>query len=190
MLGAIVLAVALSTAACSDHGSMPNMDHSGGTATSSSSAGVFNDADVAFAQHMIPHHQQAVEMAELGAGRASDQQVKSLVAQIKAAQGPEIATMTGWLTAWGKPATMGGMDHSGMPGMMTDADMTALKGLSGSAFDKRFCTMMIAHHEGAIAMANEELAKGANPEAKKLAQQIITGQQAEIDTMKTIAGRI
>ncbi|MGC1214716.1 MAG: DUF305 domain-containing protein [Micromonospora sp.] len=83
-------------------------------------------------------------LAELADTRAADPEVKKLAGQIKAAQDPEIATMTGWLSAWGMPApsastghgtSMPGMDH-GMPGMMSDADMAKLAAASGADFDK------------------------------------------------------
>jgi uncharacterized protein (DUF305 family) len=155
----------------------------------------FNDADVTFAQMMIVHHQQAVEMADLAESRAADVEVKTLAETIKAAQGPEIATMTGWLSTWGKPTTAPdggghGSGHASMPGMMSDADMTKLKAAKGAAFDKQFVTMMIAHHEGAITMAKDQIAKGSNAEAKALAQQIITAQQAEIGAMNKIVDRL
>jgi uncharacterized protein (DUF305 family) len=87
------------------------------------------------------------------------------------------------------PATMPSMGH-GMPGMMSAADMAKLEAATGKEFDKQFCTMMIDHHEGAVAMAKDELADGANPEAKAMAQQIITAQQAEITQMKQILARL
>ncbi|NUW43601.1 DUF305 domain-containing protein [Nonomuraea rhodomycinica] len=167
------------------------------TTSSASSApatqpgGSFDDADVMFAQMMIPHHRQAVEMAGLAATRAGDPEVKKLAAKIKAAQDPEIATMTGWLQGWGKPEPtgMGHMDH-GMPGMMSAEDMDQLKDAKGAAFDKQFVRMMIAHHEGAIQMARTELAQGRDDAAKKLAQSIQSSQQAEIDQMKQILDRL
>ena len=85
---------------------------------------------------------------------------------------------------------MGGMGHGGQSGMMSDADMAKLKAAGGKDFDKQFCTMMIAHHQGAIAMAKDELANGTNGDAKTLAQKIITAQQAEIDTMNKILARL
>lgn len=197
-LAGAALTVALLLTACGDHGSMPGMEHGGGTtAAGSASPGsaspgsaAFNDADVMFAQMMIPHHRQAVQMAALADTRAADAEVKTLAAQIKAAQDPEIQTMTGWLSSLGKPApAMSGMSH-GMPGMMSDADMTKLEAATGKDFDKQFCTMMIAHHRGAVTMAQDELKHGANPDAKALAQRIITAQQAEIDTMNTILARL
>ncbi|WP_106397070.1 DUF305 domain-containing protein [Actinocorallia populi] len=197
----------LGTAACGGDGTAdhhPAASASGHPATppasSPAAAGQHNDQDVAFAQGMIPHHRQAVTMADLAPGRAGSQAVKDLAVQIKKAQDPEITTMSGWLTAWGEevPAEdMPGMDHGadhgagehgGMPGMMSEADMTELAGLSGAAFDTRFLEMMIAHHQGAVTMATTEKEQGAYAPAKDLAAAIITGQSTEIDQMKKLLG--
>jgi uncharacterized protein (DUF305 family) len=174
----------------SSHSSMSGM---GSETSSSSDSGSkdFDAADVAFASDMIPHHQQAVEMAELAETRASSADVKSLAAQIKAAQGPEITTMSGWLKSWGKPvpAEMSGMDMSGsMPGMMSNKDMTTLEGSSGADFDRMFLTMMIQHHEGAIEMAKTEQSSGKSAEAIALAKKIESAQTAEIATMQKMLG--
>ncbi|MFG1761392.1 DUF305 domain-containing protein [Micromonospora echinofusca] len=196
-LAGVAVTTALTLAACGgdDHPS-PGAGHgtpgTGGPAATATGAATFGDADAMFAQMMIPHHRQAVEMADLAPSRAADPEVKRLAAEIKAAQAPEIATMSGWLSAWGRPVpSPGGMPHMdhGMPGMMSDADMTKLAAATGREFDRQFLTMMIAHHEGAITMARDELARGVNAEAKALAQQIVSTQQAEIDTMRKILGR-
>jgi uncharacterized protein (DUF305 family) len=194
-----VVATMFALAGCgtgNDHGSMPGMGSATTTTGGSPGAAGFNDADVVFAQMMIPHHRQAVDMATLADTRASDQEVKQLARQIKAAQDPEINTMTGWLATWGRPTTvpsgMPGMDmgQGGMPGMMSDADMTGLKAVSGKNFDKQFLTMMIAHHQGAIQMARQEQTSGVNADAKALAERIATSQQGEIDTMNKIIARL
>ncbi|MEU5945273.1 DUF305 domain-containing protein [Micromonospora sp. NPDC047465] len=198
LAGATVTAALVLTACGGDGHSSPGAGHgtpaTSGPAATASGATAFGDADAMFAQMMIPHHRQAVEMAELAATRAADPEVKRLAGEIKAAQAPEIATMSGWLSAWGRPVPSPGaetphMDH-GMPGMMSDADMKKLAAASGREFDRQFLTMMIAHHEGAVTMARDELARGVNAEAKALAQQIVTTQQAEIDTMEKILGRL
>ncbi|MGV9771999.1 DUF305 domain-containing protein [Streptosporangium sp. NPDC003464] len=151
----------------------------------------FNEADVTFAQMMIPHHEQAVEMAELAEKRATDPEVKALAAEIKAAQDPEIATMTGWLSAWGKPATPeGGHGGHDMPGMMTAEDMAKLQKAKGAEFDRMFAELMIAHHKGAVEMARTEQAQGAAPEAKALAGEIVTAQEAEIGQLQKILDRL
>ncbi|MGY0006767.1 DUF305 domain-containing protein [Micromonospora sp. I033] len=198
-LAGATFAAALTLAACGGDHSTSGHGSPGAARTGTATAGApasFGEADVMFAQMMIPHHQQAVAMSELAESRAADPEVKRLAGQIKAAQAPEIATMSGWLAAWGRPAPstaaghgMPGMDH-GMPGMMSEAEMARLGAASGSDFDRQFLTMMIAHHEGAITMAREELARGANPDTRALAQQILTGQQGEIDAMRKMLDRL
>jgi uncharacterized protein (DUF305 family) len=149
----------------------------------------FNDADVMFAQGMIPHHAQALEMAQLVQGREAGQEVTDLAAQIEAAQDPEIQLMTGWLEDWGEDVPDLATDHGAMDhgmGMMTAEQMAALDDASGDGFDRMFLELMIEHHEGAIAMSQTELSEGANEEAKELAEEIIGAQQAEIDQMREL----
>ncbi|MFG2209526.1 DUF305 domain-containing protein [Streptomyces sp. NPDC048638] len=179
---------------------------SSASASAGRSAGRHNAADVAFATQMIPHHRQAVTMADLAEDRAASGEVKTLADKIKNAQDPEITTMSGWLTAWGEkvPAEttegMGDMDHgmdhgmghsggSGMPGMMTEKQMKELKGASGKAFDTAFLTMMVGHHEGAVKMARTEQREGAYGPAKTLAGNVITGQSTEITQMNKLLGK-
>lgn len=146
----------------------------------------FNDADVTFAQQMIPHHRQAVEMAQLAQERAASPEVKSLAADIERAQGPEIETMSSWLDAWGEDAPDEMDMPMDMPGMMSEDEMADMEGMSGAAFDEMFLTMMIQHHEGAIEMAQTEQADGENPDAIALAEQIEADQTAEIATMRDL----
>ncbi|MEU7875520.1 DUF305 domain-containing protein [Dactylosporangium sp. NPDC049140] len=208
LFGAALTATVTLTA-CSDTAS------SGGTPTAPSNGSVnptFTNVDAMFVRMMIPHHEQAVEMATLAQMKATDPDVKQLAAKISTEQKAEIATMKGWLAAWGQPTTMpscpgmhcmpsdmmpngtmpGGMMPSGMPttsGMMSSADMAKLKAATGAEFDKLFLQMMITHHEGAIMMAQAELAHGTNPNAKALAASIVKTQQAEIAAMQQMAGR-
>jgi len=161
-----------------------------GSSDSPATASKFNKQDVTFAQQMIPHHRQAVEMAQLAETRASSPEVKSLALAIESAQDPEINKMTGWLKGWNKPVpddSMSGMDHGSsgtMTGMMTDSEMTSLTGATGTAFDTMFLTMMIKHHQGAITMANDELASGKSADALALAKAIKSAQTSEISTMQ------
>ena len=191
MAGAIVLA------GCSNDGEGSSAESSPTTSspTASSSASdsaAHNDADVAFVQGMLPHHEGALAMAQLADGRASDPRVIDLADRIEAAQGPEIETMTGWLEEWGEPLPeedMGGMDH-GSGGMdmegMTEEDMTALDSTSGAEFDRMFLEMMIPHHQGAVDMAETEIADGSNPDAVDMAREIVESQTAEIEEMQTL----
>jgi uncharacterized protein (DUF305 family) len=163
----------------------------GAMAPATGSASGNNDQDVAFATDMIMHHRQAVEMATLATGRSTDAAVLALAAKIKAAQGPEITTMTAWMKTWGATMSKGmpGMDMSAtMPGMMSDTELKGLKGLKGPAFDRKFLTLMIAHHQGAVTMAGTELKQGGSSAAKTLAEQITTDQTAEISQMHTMLG--
>ncbi|HVL85011.1 MAG TPA: DUF305 domain-containing protein [Pseudonocardia sp.] len=159
-----------------------------------------NEADVVFAQGMIPHHRQAVAMAELAASRTDDPEVLDLAGRVGLAQEPEIELMISWLEEWdaevpegtGMPGmdgggmNHGGMDGGGMGGMMTPEQMTQLEQGSGSAFDRMFLEMMTEHHRGAIEMAQTQLAEGADPEALELAQTIIETQRAEIEEMEQL----
>ncbi|GID43172.1 hypothetical protein Aca07nite_04470 [Actinoplanes capillaceus] len=165
-------------------------DSAAGTgAAAANAAGTFNDADVAFAQHMIPHHRQAVQMAALVEKRAATGEVKDLARWIQSAQQPEIDTMNGWLTTWGHtpPAPT---DHAAMAGMATGADLAALEAASGAAFDKKFLTLMIKHHEAAVTTAQQEVDAGWDATARTLAQKIVTDQQAEITTMKGLLAKL
>lgn len=152
----------------------------------------FNDADVAFAQGMIPHHQQAIQMADvaLDPDVGASEQVRDLATRIKSGQGPEIEAMTGWLTAWSQPMQMdmGQDDMSAMNGMMSAEEMDALGMMTGTEFNKMWMEMMIRHHEGAIAMAQAAKTSGANPEALAMSDQVISAQQAEIAEMKALLG--
>ena len=172
---------------------------------------------MAFAQGMIPHHEQAVEMADMVLGKQGVQPaVVSLANKIKAAQAPEIETMQGWLAQWGvSPATttsnmpgpnmpghnMPGHDMSGggmgdMPamgggghGMMSEGDMAALQNAQGAEAGRLFLEQMIAHHEGAITMAEEEIKIGQFPAAVELARNIVSAQQVEIGDMRALLDR-
>ncbi|SDO06623.1 Uncharacterized conserved protein, DUF305 family [Streptomyces sp. cf386] len=206
-LAATAATAALVLAACgggngdSHSGSAAKHSASSGTdATADASAGAeaHNDQDVSFAQGMIPHHQQALEMAELAAGRASSAQVKDLAERVRKAQDPEIRTMSGWLKAWGEdvPSAAPGMDHSaghsggsGMAGMMDQEDMDKLSKASGKDFDTMFLTMMVEHHEGAVEMAETEKARGRYAPATDLADAVITAQTAEIEEMNKLLGK-
>ena len=158
-----------------------------GTSPAPAAAGQHNDADVRFSTDMIPHHRQAIQMSAMAASRASTAQVRDLAAQIKAAQAPEVRTMSGWLEGWGVPVpgTMGGMDMGSMGGM-SSAEMASLGRASGPVFDRMFLTGMVKHHRGAVAMARTELAQGANADARKLTRSIVESQTKEIAQMKSM----
>jgi uncharacterized protein (DUF305 family) len=161
------------------------------SASSSATATAHNAADVAFATDMIPHHSQAVEMADMALTKATNADVKSLATKIKAAQDPEIITMTGWLKGWSEPVPASSMSMSGMGeasamGMMSDAEMATLDKATGVEFDRMWVKMMITHHQGAVDMSKTELAGGQYTGAKALAQSIITSQTAQISQLQAL----
>lgn len=154
---------------------------------SPSDASGLSQNDAMFLQMMIPHHEQAVEMSILAETNSSNPEVLALAARIKAAQGPEIELMTKLLTDAGQAMMM---DHSmGDSGMMSMDEMTALAAATGNEFDVLFLSGMIAHHEGAIDMTNP-VTDSENIEVKKLAENIITSQTAEIAEMTKLLATI
>ena len=183
--GLLLTAVLAGCSAGASGGSMPGMDH-GATTPASSEAGQtkqHNAADTMFAQMMIVHHQQAVEMSStMLAKSGTSQQVRDLAITIKAAQGPEIEKMKSMLAAWGEPESMTGT--MSMPGMMGESAQKELAAANGTAADKLFLTQMIAHHQGALDSAKTEQQSGKDAEAVELARAIIKNQQPEIDEMK------
>jgi len=187
------VATALLVSACTTPASDGHTDHTHGAESSAAAPANApnNAADVTFVSGMIPHHEQAVEMSALVPQRSTNPEVIKLAADISAAQEPEIQTMKGFLAQWnaGEGDVQEGAGHEGhdmgaMTGMVDDQSMAKLQTLKGADFDKLWLTSMIGHHEGAVEMANTEIAEGANADAKALASHIVTVQQAEIAQMK------
>lgn len=193
---AAALAAAIGLAGCSagsGGSSMPGMNHGSAPASSSGSAvgitGEHNAADAAFARMMIPHHAQAVQMSDMVLAKKDiPAPVNALAGRIKAAQGPEIEKMRGWLKDWNEPAEMSG-DHM-MDGMMGDDDMKTLTASQGLEAARLFLTQMIAHHQGAVVMAQQESNDGKNTDALKLGKDIVSAQEAEIKEMNELLGTL
>lgn len=143
----------------------------------------FSTMDIMFAQMMIPHHQQAVDMGNLAETRASNAEVTALALQIRDEQAPEIEQMKGWLSSAGASEHMG--HDMGMDGMLSDAEFAALEAATGTEFDRLFVAGMIAHHEGAIQMTSM-ISDSTNAEARALAEAIVTSQTAQIATLKEL----
>lgn len=189
-LSALGVATVVVLAACGAAGSGSTGSSSGPAAESSSSqpSRGYNAADVMFAQMMIPHHQQAVDMSDIIlAMEGVHPDVADLATRIKGAQGPEIGMMTGWLEAWGEPVEVdGGMEGhhmgpiDGMGGMLSEDEMAELEAARGEEAARIFLESMTAHHQGAVDMAREEIRNGENAEAVALAEAIAATQDAEI----------
>ena len=157
------------------HGMMGDFDTSG-----------FSGQDIMFAQMMIPHHQQAVDMGTLAETRALSQEVKDLASQIKAEQAPEIELMKSWLDLAGAPSMM---DHEmPMGGMLSDEEMTQLEKSTGAEFDRLYLEGMIRHHEGAISMA-QMILNSNNDEVKALGEAIVSSQTEQISYMQELLAK-
>ena len=176
-----------STSASDSHADHPQTDQ---PVITGQPAG-YNADDVAFAANMIPHHQQAVDLSAMVPDRCTNAGLVALADQISAAQQPEINVMKVFLVQWNEnPDTNSG--HAGhgstTQGMVDAATMTKLESLSSEEFDELWLASMISHHQGAIEMAKAEIANGDNVDAKTLANNIVTTQEAEIGQMKQMLG--
>lgn len=155
-----------------------------GCATNSQDASsTYSSQDIMFAEMMIPHHEQAIEMSEIAFKNTTNPDVLALAEQIRGAQEPEIEFMKSWPGV----NSMGHMGHT-MMGMLDDNEMEMLRVSTGADFDRLFLEGMIKHHEGAIDMA-EMIVDSANPEVAKLGDSIIASQSAEIQAMKALLGK-
>ncbi len=164
-----------------------------------------NAADVRFVTEMIPHHAQALRMVDMAEGRDLTPEAEQLMADIEAAQAPEIEQMSRWLEEWDQPVPdtsdgmgmMGGdgmdmddMEHMGdMLGAMSEEALAELDGAEGTVFERMWLQMMIEHHEGAIEMSETELDEGEHQGTLDLAASIIESQRAEIDLMESMLER-
>ncbi len=179
----VVMAGGIALSACGGDGDATS--ETAPSATTSPAEADFNTSDVMFAQGMIPHHAQAVEMASIALApeREASAEVQDLAQRIQSAQDPEIEQMTQFLISWDQPVDMPTMDGMEMDGMVAAEEIDTLSELRGADFDALWSRLMIAHHEGAIVMAKTEIADGLNPDAITLAKVIVAAQEAEIDEL-------
>lgn len=203
-LSALVLASALALAGCGadsseqDAGtaaetSAPAASAPEGTGTAPASGAAaeisaeHNDDDVMFAQMMIPHHEQAVDMSEILLAKDDvPADVRAFAQKVVDAQGPEIERMNQMLRTWEAPMPgedSTSMDH-GTGGMMSEEDMGMLNDAQGTEAARLYLEQMTVHHEGAVEMAREQIDQGQNPQAVELARQVVEDQEAEIAEME------
>ena len=197
---ATVATLGVTLAGCTINIGVPGQQdqQQGGSMTSEQNSAGFSERDLMFAQMMIPHHQQAVDMSTLAETQTTNAELLALAKQIKDAQAKEIEQMQGWLEASGDTGgdmnMQGDMGHDGgmmdngmmdgmMGGMLTDEEFDRLAGLSGAEFDQFFLESMIVHHEGALQMVRM-IKNSSNAEAKALGASIVESQTAEIEQMK------
>ena len=201
-LAGVGLALVLALTGCGD-----SSDPDSPTASDRQTAAngdVYNGADVDFAQSMIQHHAQAIQMVLLTRNRPLDAEVETLANAVRDAQVPEIETMSDWLTAWGEKVPETSLSHSNaghdmedmdgmegmdeMPGMMSEEDMTALEDAPDDEFQSLWLDMMIQHHQGAVEMAQTETEDGLFEPATSIAEGIASSQQDEISVMEDLRG--
>jgi len=197
-------AAVLTLSACGTNSGGMNPGNNGGSGgmnrgmnpSGSPAAGAPNNAEVAFTSNMIPYHAQAAVMANMANAQATNPKLKQLATTMMATQQPQLKAMSEQMTRWGMPVPamgngqdMGSMGAAGN-GMVTSAQMGALRKARGAGFDRMWLQTMIKHHQGAVAISRAELAKGSNPDNKKLAQAIIDAQSAEITQMKSMMATI
>jgi uncharacterized protein (DUF305 family) len=182
---ALTVTSALALSGCATAGSGNVSDHA--ESTHGEAAAGFSSDDIMFAQMMIPHHQQAVDLGTLAETRAQNPDVIALAAQIKAEQAPEIEQMKSWLAEAGAPLEMGHSSH--MNGMLTEEQMSELESLSGTAFDRLFLKYMIEHHQGAVEMA-ESAISSKNAKAHELGHDIHDSQTDQIAYMQDLLTKL
>lgn len=180
-----------------------------GPKTVSISAEGQDPVDTGFSRDMIVHHNQGVLMAHIAELDSTDKDVRITAYDIEFTQTSQIGTMQGWLDLWGvqrltddahmswmgsagmadmnmvttRGATSGLSDGAVMPGMATDAEITKLEGLKGTASDIYFLQLMIRHHQGGAAMMTYAANHAASPVVQNFASKMLESQESEIGVM-------
>lgn len=162
-----------------DHGSM---DMSGMSREMVAPNGEYSDA--AFVDSMVPHHEGAVEMAEVALRNAENPEISTLAREIIDAQQAEIEQFGQIRDGLGGAST--GMSQDEMSGMMGMPEAGELA--QARPFDKAFIDAMIPHHESAMEMAEVALEESENPEIRQIAENIVSSQEAEIEQMRQWRG--
>ncbi|HEU5469350.1 MAG TPA: DUF305 domain-containing protein [Actinophytocola sp.] len=183
----LIAAAAVLLAACSS----PARPASTAPATNPVVHTGFNGNDVMFLQMMVPHDEQGRLIVRLAADRAASAEVRTLAAAIDATQADEVATMSGWLRAWGQPASAPAGSHAGHGGMpdTTNREIATLRRTGGPDFDRRFLNVLIAHQDDAIQLAKVEQTSGHNPDAVAMAERIDRSRSAQIQQMLRMLGQ-
>jgi uncharacterized protein (DUF305 family) len=163
----------------------------------------FNGTDVTFATDMIPHHAQALSLVDLTLGRDVSPELLSLSEQVRDTRSAEIEQMADWLEEWGQPVPETSRDHLNaeghgdddgtdahhdLPGMLDEDRVQELADAGGAEFERTWVEMMIEHHEGAVEIAETEIAEGEHPDATAMAESILETQRAEIEQLESMLG--
>jgi uncharacterized protein (DUF305 family) len=184
---AAALATAVVVSSCSS--AEDHSQHATSTTATSEQVAPHGAQDIMFAQMMIPHHQQAVQLAALAPQHTTNQALLTLASTVSAEQQPEINAMKALLLQWDvDPNATPDHGATAMQGMVDDATMAKLDSLKGPEFDTLWLQAMISHHQGAIEMANTEIANGQSADLAAMAKTMVSAQQAEINQMKQMLG--
>lgn len=188
MLTAAVLAVIATVTSCGQPPDVPQPINTESSTATDGQPAAHNPADVAFARNMLPHHQQGVELAAMVPGHTLNPDLRVIATHIRADQQAEIHTLNLLLAKWHEPPEPHHADGAGpngmtMAGMVDQSTMNRLVSLDGAAFDTLWATSMISHHQGAITMAQNEIAHGQSADAIHVATLIVEAQQREISIM-------
>jgi uncharacterized protein (DUF305 family) len=173
---AALLAFSLGLSACSSFGTgadLRNDMYHGSTHTME-----ITDRQ-SFAEAMIPHHQQAIDISQFAPLNTSNPEILSIAGKIYSTQGPEIEKMALWLNGKSVDYTMK------MDGMLSTTQVNTLRGLMEADFDQLYAQYMIQHHEGAVKMAADALGLD-DPELTDFANEIIVTQSAEIEELMAL----
>ncbi len=146
-----------------------------------------NDTDVMFLQMTLDHHRQGAEVVELAATRASRPEVRRLAAEIRQQWADESKTMTAWLTAWGAPLAADPDEgvHAGHGDLhsLRPSDVAELRRAAGPDVDRTALSLLLGHHHNTVEVARMQAAKGANPDAKRLAEELTRRRQEQVRRM-------
>jgi len=156
----------------------------------------YNDADLEFLNDMTQHHAQAILMVAMTGTHPLSPAAQRVAEDIRSTNGPQVEEMVDWLQDWDEPVPETSMDHahgddvadsySSLPGMATDEELSALETLAGSELDRRWLTLMVNHHEGAITLTEAELDLGVYGPARELATVIQRTQRQQLERITAL----
>ncbi|HWC81881.1 MAG TPA: DUF305 domain-containing protein [Pseudonocardiaceae bacterium] len=140
-----------------------------------------NQADVTFLDDVVLLRQQAVQLATLGQSTATNPKLKTLCGQLAANVYPDAATLTGWLSQWNQPAPTA--QSAQVDGLLTSSELSQLQAMSGTGFDSKLVSDLVANHQAVLSAANTEVTSGSNPQAKQVATNLVTAETAAVSQL-------
>lgn len=177
------LAAVLALAGCGGGGDAAPARTVGSSGVVASPSGSRNDVDLAFATTMVPHAVQALASTQIAGQKSGTPRIKELATAVGAAQQPQIETLSAWLVSWGQPVPQVPKTTKGGAAISTQ-DLVDLAAAQGAAFDQLWLRSMIRHQQVAMALAEQEVKRGANPGVKAMAQKILDERKGQVTTMQ------